>query len=113
MNVLHTIFWGCIIAVAYNYAGYPILLFFLSTLSQAKADLRYLLRRTNRRCAASGNYVPTVAVLVSAYNEAAVIHAKVENTRELDYPQDRLEVWFGLDAPSDSTGEILRRDAND
>src|SRR5581483_1785935 len=113
MNVLHTIFWGCFIAVAYNYAGYPLLLFLLSTLSQAKADLHYLLRRTNRRCAPPNGYVPTVAVLVSAYNEAAVIHAKVENTRELDYPNDRLEIWFGLDAPSDSTAEILRRDVDD
>ena len=113
MSVLHTIFWCCIIAVAYNYAGYPVILFCLCTLSQAKADIRYLLRRNNRRCSPSVNYVPKVAVLVSAYNEATVIRAKVKNTRELDYPDDRLEVWFGLDAPSDSTGAILKHVTDD
>lgn len=113
MNAVHTIFWCCAIAVAYNYAGYPVLLFCLSTLSQAKADIGYLLRRNNRRCSPSTTYLPKVAVLVSAYNEAPVICAKAENTRELDYPNDRLEVWFGLDAPNDSTGELLKQAAGD
>ncbi|HEU5232603.1 MAG TPA: glycosyltransferase family 2 protein [Terriglobales bacterium] len=113
MTALHTIFWCCAIAVAYNYAGYPALLFCLSTLCQAKTDCQYLLRRTNRRCSPSTNYFPRVAILVSAYNEETVISAKVENTRELDYPNDRLEVWFGLDAPSDSTGELLKEAAGD
>src|SRR5690242_9181241 len=105
-------FWCCIFAVAYNYAGYPVLLFCMSALSQAKADLSYLLRRTNRRCSPSANYLPSVAVLVSAHNEATVILDKVDNSLELDYPDDQLEVWFGLDAPSDSTADLLKNSPN-
>lgn len=113
MNVLHTLFWLSVAAVVYNYAGYPVLLFCLSILSQAKADFLYLARRINRRCTSPADSIPTVAVLVSAYNEAAVIRGKVQNTLELDYPSNHLEVWFGLDAPSDSTSEMLKQVSDD
>jgi len=100
------IFWVCIGAVAYNYFGYPVVLFTLAVFAQAKADLLYLLRRRSRRCQ-SPREVPKVAVLISVYNEEDVIRAKVKNLQELDYPAERLEVWFGLDAPTDNTAEFL------
>lgn len=99
--------WFCLGAVVYHYAGYPVLLFCLATLVQAKSDLRYLFRRDTRRCSAPSFYCPRVAVLMSAYNEEAVIEAKVKNTVSLDYPPDQLEIMLGLDAPSDSTADRL------
>jgi cellulose synthase/poly-beta-1,6-N-acetylglucosamine synthase-like glycosyltransferase len=48
-----------------------------------------------------------VALLISAYNEQAVVAAKVKNVLELDYPADRLDVLFGLDAPTDCTARVL------
>lgn len=111
MHAVEAIFWFCLAAVAYNYAGYPILLFCLSAIFQTKADFLYLIHRRSRRCLPT-DYVPQVALIVSAYNEAAVIRGKVDNSLQLDYPQDRLEIWFGLDAPSDSTAEILKRVSN-
>ncbi len=101
------VFWSCVCAVVYNYAGYPVVLFALSMLSQAKSDFRFLLgSRARRRNRPQGD-LPTVAILLSAFNEEAVIGAKVNNCLELDYPQDRLEFLIGLDAPQDSTPEIL------
>jgi len=44
---------------------------------------------------------------MSVYNEEAVIRAKVKNLLEIDYPSDRLEFLLGLDAPVDSTSELL------
>ncbi|HKW34571.1 MAG TPA: glycosyltransferase family 2 protein [Candidatus Acidoferrum sp.] len=101
------IFWTCIFAVAYNYVGYPLVLFALSVLSQAKSDLSFLLRRTARRQSLSLEHLPPVAVLISAYNEEAVIQAKVKNSLDLDYPQDLLEIIIGLDAPTDTTAGLL------
>jgi len=46
-------------------------------------------------------------LLMSVYNEEAVIRAKVKNLLGIDYPSDRLEFLVGLDAPVDSTGELL------
>jgi len=107
MTVLcEVIFWTCIGTVAYNYFGYPVVLFTLAVLAQARADLLYLLRRRSRRCPVPRE-LPRVAVLVSVYNEENVIRARVRNLEELNYPTDRLEIWFGLDAPTDNTAELL------
>src|SRR5215831_4220738 len=103
------IFWLCIAAVAYNYVGYPLLLFVMSVFVQTKSDFLYLVRRRSRRRPRAAAKVPHVAVLISAHNEETVIEAKVRNCLEIDYPADRLEFLLGLDAPTDSTAELLSR----
>jgi cellulose synthase/poly-beta-1,6-N-acetylglucosamine synthase-like glycosyltransferase len=103
------IFWLCIAAVAYNYAGYPLLLFVMSVFVQAKSDFLYLVRRRSRRSFRTGDKFPRVAVLISAHNEETVIEAKVRNCLAIDYPADRLEFLLGLDAPTDSTAGLLSR----
>jgi cellulose synthase/poly-beta-1,6-N-acetylglucosamine synthase-like glycosyltransferase len=106
--MLEVVFWSCVCALIYNYAGYPILLFVLSVFSQAKSDLLFLVGKRARRTKPLSDELPTVAVLLSAYNEESVIRDKVKNCLELSYPADRLEFLIGLDAPSDSTPDILR-----
>lgn len=107
MSKPELLFWICVGLVTYNYVGYPLVLFLLSVVSQAKSDLLFLFHRGGRRCASSVQYVPRVAVLMSVHNEEAVIQAKVKNTFESDYPSDRLEFFIGLDAPTDSTADLL------
>jgi len=99
--------WLSVGLVAYNYVGYPLILFVLSELSQVKADFLYLIGRRSRRCPPPAQYVPRVAILTSVYNEESVIQAKVKNAFAIDYPPDRLEFLVGLDAPTDSTAELL------
>lgn len=108
-HVLEVVFWSCILGVAYHYIGYPVVLFTLCTIAQVRSDLTYLLHRHSRRCHRQNEEFPRVAVLISAYNEQNIIAAKVENCLEIDYPPDRLEFLFGLDAPSDETAVILSR----
>jgi cellulose synthase/poly-beta-1,6-N-acetylglucosamine synthase-like glycosyltransferase len=45
--------------------------------------------------------------VISAYNEAAVIGAKLDNALGLDYPGDPLEVVVVSDASTDGTDEIV------
>lgn len=106
---LEVTLWVCAASVVYNYAGYPVLLFILCLLSQAKSDLQFLFRRTLRRSSQLPQIFPRVCALLSAYNEEQVIQAKVQNTLALDYPAERMEIMIGLDAPTDSTPELLRR----
>jgi cellulose synthase/poly-beta-1,6-N-acetylglucosamine synthase-like glycosyltransferase len=56
-----------------------------------------------RRERPRGDYEPTVAVIVAAYDEEAVIERRVANLRELDYPADKLEIVVTSDASSDRT----------
>lgn len=51
---------------------------------------------------------PEVTLLVAAYNEADFIRAKIENTLELDYPAEKLEIIFVTDGSTDGTPDIAR-----
>ncbi len=53
------------------------------------------------------NSASTVSLLVSAKNEEAVIGNLIEMLGNLDYPQDKYEVWAIDDRSSDRTPEIL------
>lgn len=51
--------------------------------------------------------IPSISVLVAAKNEEAVISNLVKILFELDYPQDKYEVWVIDDYSTDKTPEIL------
>jgi cellulose synthase/poly-beta-1,6-N-acetylglucosamine synthase-like glycosyltransferase len=50
---------------------------------------------------------PSVSVIISAYNEEAVIDQKVRNALALDYPEDHLEVIVSSDGSTDRTNKIV------
>lgn len=105
--VSEVIFWSCLGAVAYNYVGYPIVLLLLSSFSQIKSDVLFLLGKKARRRSRPRGEWPTVAVLLSVYNEEEVVRAKVANFLELDYPENRIQLLVGVDASTDLTSEVL------
>jgi glycosyltransferase involved in cell wall biosynthesis len=72
---------------------------------QAWRDLRYALRRGDRRAQASGT--PTVSIIIPAYNEERVIEGKLKNALALDYHADKLEVIVVSDGSTDRTAEIV------
>lgn len=88
-------FWTAIALLAWVYAGYPALLWALRSLGV-------------RRPIAVGDITPVVTLVVSAYNEARVIGAKLQNCRELDYPAAALDVIVVSDASDDGTDDIVR-----
>ncbi len=55
---------------------------------------------------------PTVAVVVAAYNEEAVIERRLENLLALDYPAEKLELVVTSDASTDRTHELVERFAD-
>ena len=50
---------------------------------------------------------PAMTVLVTAYNEAAIIRQRVQNLLDCDYPADRLEILVASDGSTDGTDEIV------
>lgn len=89
------LFWGSLGVIVYSYAIFPLLL-----------TLRGLL---GRRAVQQGADTPLVSVIIAAYNEAAIIVEKVENTLALDYPRDRLEIIVASDGSDDATNELVAR----
>ena len=51
--------------------------------------------------------LPTVSVVIPTYNEAAIVKKKIENTMQLDYPADKLELVI-VDCSTDATPEIVQ-----
>ncbi len=50
-----------------------------------------------------------LTMIIPAYNEEDVIEAKIENTLELDYPPEKIEIIVVSDASSDGTNEIVKK----
>lgn len=91
------IFWVSIALLVYVYAGYPLL-------------ARLLGGVVNRRvhAAAPGQHLPTVTVMIAAFNEARHIEATVRNKLAADYPADRLQVVVISDGSEDGTDAIVQ-----
>jgi hyaluronan synthase len=57
--------------------------------------------------------VPTIAIVVPAYNEGAAVARTIHSCMALDYPKDRLEVVVVNDGSSDDTWAHMSRAAAD
>ena len=93
--MLELIFWLCAALVVYVYVGYPLLL-----------KLVHLL--AGRTPAHEPTREPTLTLVISAFNEEASIREKLDNTLQLDYPSERLQVLVVSDASDDRTDDIVR-----
>lgn len=87
-------FWVSVAWLGYVYIGYPTVLWLLGAVKRYQPSTRQ-------------DYLPSVAVLISARNEAKDIGWKVHETLGWDYPADRLKVIAASDASEDGTDEIL------
>lgn len=86
--------WCALAVVGYVYIGYPMALWILS--------------RVRRRDVLLTERLPSVTLIISAFNEARAIGAKLENSLALDYPADLLHVLVVSDASTDETDNIVR-----
>ncbi|WP_276248634.1 glycosyltransferase family 2 protein [Haladaptatus sp. YSMS36] len=53
--------------------------------------------------------LPTLSLLIAAYNEESTIDKKVKNSLELEYPSDKLEIVVLSDGSTDNTDDIVKR----
>jgi cellulose synthase/poly-beta-1,6-N-acetylglucosamine synthase-like glycosyltransferase len=95
MTVIAILFWLCAALIVYTHAGYPVVLWLLT-------------RTTRRRSVVAGAELPTVSLLIPAYDEEEVIAAKVANALALEYPRERLQVIVASDGSADATAGRAR-----
>jgi cellulose synthase/poly-beta-1,6-N-acetylglucosamine synthase-like glycosyltransferase len=102
------LFWVCLFLVLYSYFLYPVILFGAYSLSQIRRDWRYLTSRRDRRTPSPEEaQLPGVSLVIAAHNEEDYLPGKIANTRELDYPANKLELIFVSDGSIDRTNQIL------
>lgn len=106
---MHYLFWMCLSLIGYTYLLYPMLLFVAYVAAQISSDCRYLTGRYNRRSVTpSQTALPSISLVVAAYNEEHCLKDKIANLQQLDYPIDKLQVIFVSDGSTDGTNDILR-----
>ncbi|MFL5834524.1 MAG: glycosyltransferase family 2 protein [Solirubrobacterales bacterium] len=107
MNTVAAIlFWLSAGALVYTHLGYPLALWTLTRLGRFHASPHPSVEKGGNDAAGEG--LPTVSLIVPAYDEEEVIAAKVANALALDYPRERLQVIVASDGSSDATAERAR-----
>ena len=93
------LFWISIFLIIYTFVGYGFLLFVL-----VKIKRLFVQPFAFRKEAA----LPSVTLLIAAYNEEDIIMEKVNNTLDLNYPKDKIQVIFITDGSTDQTADKIR-----
>ncbi len=93
-----TLFWILFGLLFYTYLGYGAIGWVL---------LRFKKKGPNPM-EVSGDALPQLTVLIAAYNEAALIKQKIENTLQQNYPAERMRILVVTDGSDDGTPELLQ-----
>lgn len=99
MTTFTFLFWTGLFVVFYTYIGYGIVIFLISKIRRQNKTITTL----------QDEDLPGVTVLVAAYNEEPCIEDKIKNTLSLDYPPEKLSVYFVTDGSTDSTPELVKK----
>ena len=101
-TVAAILFWLSAGAIAYTHLGYPLLMAALVRLKKERRPFK------PRGAGSDADDLPTVSLIIPAYDEEEVIAEKVANALALDYPRDRLQVIVASDGSGDATAERAR-----
>jgi len=94
--MLEIIFWILLGLIIYTYLGYPVLLSLISL----------FIKKPIKK---SSKYLPTVSLIITAYNEEKSIKKKIENSLSLDYPKEKIEIIIASDGSTDKTNQIIKK----
>ena len=102
MLTLKVIFWVCVAVVFYTYLGYGMLLWLIISIK------RLVSGKQSPTPMPTDDELPTMTLMICAYNEQDVVKEKMQNTRALDYPKDKFRVMWVTDGSNDRTNELLK-----
>lgn len=90
----------CIALVIYTYIGYALLIYLMNRIF-----------KTPKPAIHQTNDWPAVTVIIPAYNEAAVIQQKIENTLASEYPAHLLSIILITDGSNDGSEKLTFADS--
>ncbi|OLY91850.1 Glycosyltransferase, catalytic subunit of cellulose synthase and poly-beta-1,6-N-acetylglucosamine synthase [Cnuella takakiae] len=95
------LFWISILLLFYTFLGYGIVLYILVKIKQAI--------KGKQKRAIFNNELPSLTLVVAAYNEELFITEKIKNTLALNYPQNKLHLIFITDGSTDRTPDLVQQ----
>lgn len=102
MLTLKILFWACLLIVFYTYLGYGIILYILIRLK------RFFKGKPLKAALPNDEELPTMTLMICAYNEEDVIAEKMENTLAINYPKEKFHIMWVTDGSNDRTNELLK-----
>ncbi len=90
-------FWLSVFLVLFSYAIYPVLLKILAIGKKPNRDIYAF------------DELPSVSVIIAAYNEEVVIGEKIQSVLDSSYPVSKLEILVGSDASTDTTASVVKQ----
>lgn len=102
MLTLKILFWAMLLIVFYTYIGYGILLYIIIQLKRLFAG------KPREAVLPADDKLPTMTLMICAYNEEDVVAEKMANTLALDYPRDKFRIMWVTDGSNDRTNELLK-----
>ncbi len=92
--IANIVFWLSAMAILHSYVLFPLL-------------LKWMARGKSLPTVGGEEILPLVTLMMSVYNEAAIIREKLDSLEQLDYPAERMLFFIGSDASDDRTNEII------
>jgi len=99
MIPIKILFWILVFIVFYSYLGYGILLFVIIRIKRLIGG--------KTKSVSEPLFEPEVTLFVAAYNEKDFVEAKVRNSKNLDYPKEKIQQLWITDGSTDGTPEML------
>ena len=91
------LFWISLLILIYTYLGYGLLVYILVQRKPGSTPGKL-----------TDAELPTLTVLIPAFNEAEVIGGKIRNSLSLRYPREKFRVLVITDGSTDGTDQIVR-----
>ena len=92
---MESLFYLSAILCGYSYFLYPLILKLVPARSSVEIPV------------IEDSNLPRLSLIITAHNEAARIQEKLQNTLEIDYPRDLLEIIVASDFSTDDTDRIV------
>ncbi len=96
-SVLAMLFWGSLALIFYTYFGYPLLISLLPSRRHKISPSQHV------------TALPSVTLLIAAYNEQAVIEEKIRNSLACEYPREKLQILIVTDGSQDRTPDLVQK----
>jgi len=97
-------FWIGLLVIIYTYLGYPVLLFLIVSIKRKIVPSSKIFFQPDE--------LPSITLLVACFNEAEILKDKIKNTLQLDYPLDKLKIYFVTDGSTDNSVDLIYRYPN-
>jgi cellulose synthase/poly-beta-1,6-N-acetylglucosamine synthase-like glycosyltransferase len=100
----------CVLLIIYHHLGYPLV---LKWAQHAHPTDDIIVNPRQYANDMSDDQLPTIALIIPAYNEQQWIADKLRNCAALDYPSDKLNVIVACDCCTDNTVSLAQQAAQE